>query len=106
MSGEGRKESQLDRFIKKVGNAKRANDFLDTAGRLKKFKDALETPVGGEILTDLGNLIKAMDARILTSQEKISKEEWAVWRAYRELAYKWSDKVLSYYGILEKIEKA
>ena len=92
----------LAQLAKKMGQ-KNASNLLSVLGRDKQFINALETPLGQELLKDAVRCIEDKISIIL--QEKDEPKDRAELKAHLAIVTKWS-KIINQYnsnkGIFEK----
>ena len=85
-------DPRQDRLVRQKGT-KGASIFLKTLARDKQFKNAMETPLGVELLDDVTeNLINKVE---LVLNEKDDGSTRAEIKAYREILSSWAAKINS-----------
>lgn len=92
----------LRQLARKMGQ-ENASKLLSALGRDKQFLNAIETPVGQELLKDAANCIE--DKIALWLQGKDSPEDRAEVKAYLNIINKWQNVINRYYKNKEKFTK-
>lgn len=81
-----------ERLVRQKGT-KGASIFLKTLARNKQFKNAMETPLGAELLDDVTeNLMNKVELVLNGKDEESTRAEI---KAYREILSCWSAKINS-----------
>ena len=83
----------MSKVIKKKNGVRNAEVFLEVLARDSQFKNAIETPIGVELLSDLILIIKNDTALILA--DKDSKENRAEIKVCQDILTKWSTRINS-----------
>ncbi len=96
--------------IRGEGERRKAAMVLSSLGKLQQFKNAIESPVGREILTDLAEMMQDRIDRIINHNEEnmdvsAFHNDLAEFRAYRRLSSKWLDKLTKYETLLKKVNE-
>lgn len=92
---------KIDNFIKK--NGKHADKILTILGKDTKFVNALNTPVGEELLKDMLAMMEDRLTKIVN--EESTEADRAEYRVLKELSRKWIDRINRRNDILEAINK-
>lgn len=95
-------ERTLKQLSKKMGQ-KNASQILSALGKDKQFLNALETPLGQELLKDAVSCIEDKISLIL--QEKDEPKDRAELKAYMNITKKWSDVINRYNKNREVFDK-
>lgn len=82
---------------------KKADDLLTVLGKQEQFLNALESPIGVELLKDTILLTGELLEKIVS--EKETNIERADYRAYTRILDKWEDRINSYYKNLDAVKK-
>jgi len=93
----------LQKLTKKMGG-ENARMLLSVLGREKAFVDAITSPLGEELMSDVVNSLEARFELVIN--EKDSPETRAEIRALREILRKWQKKINQYEQNKEKLMKA
>jgi len=96
-----RAQQQLTQLSKKMG-AKNASVFLSVLGRDKQFINAIETPLGQELLKDA--VEHSEECVSLYLQEKDKPEDRARLQAYLAIIKKWQTIINRYEKNREKFK--
>ena len=102
MINEPQANKVLTQLARKMGK-KNASNLLSVLGRDKQFINALDTPVGQELLKDATCCVEDIISLIL--QEKDESKDRAELKAYLAIITKWSGIINQYNknkGIFEK----
>lgn len=93
----------LQQLARKIGQ-ENASKLLSALGRDKQFLNAVETPVGQELLKDAVSSIE--DKLVLWLQNKATDEDRAETKAYLSIINKWQMVINRYYKNKEKFTKS
>jgi hypothetical protein len=93
----------LRQLARKMGQ-ENASKLLSALGRDKQFLNAIETPVGQELLKDAANNIE--DKLTIWLQGKDTPEDKAEVKAYLKIINKWQMVINRYYKNKEKFTKS
>jgi hypothetical protein len=93
----------LQKLTRKMGG-ENARMLLSVLGREKAFVDAITSPLGEELMSDVVNSLEARFELVIN--EKDSPETRAEIRALREILRKWQKKINQYEQNKEKLMKA
>lgn len=102
MINEPQANKVLTQLARKMGK-KNASNLLSVLGRDKQFINALDTPVGQELLKDATSCVEDIISLIL--QEKDESKDRAELKAYLAIITKWSGIINQYNknkGMFEK----
>ena len=99
---EDQVQIRLQQLARKMGS-KRASILLSVLGKDKAFKNALETPIGQELLKDAVSSIEDKISLIL--EEKDAQNDRAELRAYMNIVNKWTNIINQYNKNKETFEK-
>jgi len=83
---------QAQQFIATHGD--KANRILTVMAKRAKFMEAINTPLGQEILKDVAVGMEELLDKII--QEKATVQEKAEFRAYRKIMNSWTDRIRAY----------
>ena len=89
----------IDTFLKTHG--KDAARIVNILAKRDKFKKALETDVGKEIMADALNRMEGILGKVI--EESASPQELAEFRALRSIVDKWQDKLAEYSRAINQI---
>jgi len=92
----------LQQLSRKIG-PENASKLLSALGRDKQFINAIETPVGQELMKDAASCIE--DRLALWLQGKDTPEDKAEVKAYLNIINKWQTTINRYYKNKEKFTK-
>jgi len=92
----------LKQLARKMGQ-ENASKLLSALGRDKQFLNAVETPIGQELLKDAVSSIE--DKLVLWLQNKVTDEDRAETKAYLNIINKWQTIINRYYKNKEKFNK-
>lgn len=76
---------------------------LSLLGRINRLKEALQTPVGQELLQEIMTKMEVRLQKIL-DRESTDQEE-IEYNTLRELFLAYTDKIVKYYNLAEKVKK-
>lgn len=93
---------KIEDFLQKGG--KRAVRILSILGKNLQFKNAIETPLGQELLIDLMELMEVRLEKIVNL--KATEKDKSEYTAYRELTDKWVEKINAYKKGVDVIKKS
>ena len=93
----------LQQLARKMGQ-ENASKLLSALGRDKQFLNAIETPIGQELLKDATSSIE--DKLVLWLQNKATDEDRAETKAYLNIINKWQSVINRYYKNKEKFTKS
>lgn len=103
MSITDKDQIKLAKIARKMGSGN-ARMLLNILGREKAFIEAITSPLGEELMTDLVNSIEARIKLII--DEKDQPKDRAEIRALREVLRKWQGKINTYEQNKEKLMNA
>lgn len=89
----------IDKFLATHGKA--AARVVNALARHDKFKTAIETEVGQVLMADCLNRMEAILEKIIT--EDATPQELAEFRALREIADRWQDRLVAYTKAVKQI---
>ncbi len=82
---------------------RRGQSTLAILGKYRPFIDAMESDIGCTLLADL---IASHDALLdKIASIEATDEEKAEYKVTKNLIYKWSDRIATYYGTINQIKK-
>ena len=91
---------QIEKFLQT--HREKAAKVITVLAKRAKFKAAIETEVGQELLLDaLASMEELLDKIIM---ERATKEDKADYRALRKIMTRWQDKIAAYNKALYKVE--
>ena len=91
---------QIEKFLNTHGH--KAAKIISVLAKRAKFKAAIETDIGQELLADaLASMEELLDKIIM---EKATTREKADFRALRIITGKWMDKIAAYNRAVFKVE--
>jgi len=93
----------LQKLTRKMGS-ENARMLLSVLGREKAFVDAITSPLGEELMSDVVNSLEARFELVIN--EKDNPETRAEIRVLREILRKWQKKINQYEQNKEKLMKA
>ena len=93
----------LQQLARKMGQ-ENASKLLSALGRDRQFLNAIETPIGQELMKDAGNCIE--DKLSIWLQGKDTPEDKAEVKAYLKIINKWQTTINRYYKNKEKFTKS
>jgi hypothetical protein len=93
----------LQQLARKMGQ-ENASKLLSALGRDKQFLNAIETPVGQELMKDATASIE--DKLVLWLQDKDTPEDKAEVKAYLKIINKWQTTISRYNKNKEKFTKS
>ena len=102
MISEEQINKNLTELARKMGQ-KNASALLSVLGKDKQFINAIDTPVGQELLKDAVSAIEGKIGLILA--EKESKQDRAELQAYLSITKKWQGYINRYNKSKEKFDK-
>ena len=102
MTMDDNAQQYLNQLAKKMGN-ENASTFLNVLGRQKQFLNAIETPLGQELLKDA--VKNAEDVISLIMMEKDKPEDRAILKAYLSIINKWQKIIVDYEKNRNKLVK-
>jgi len=95
-------KEELERFINKHG--KNASKMLSILGKGQQFVNAIESPVGTEIM---GEMLTALEIKLeLIINEKADAKDLAEYRVLRNLANNWVNKINDHLNRVEEVKKS
>ena len=100
-------ETEINKTLQQLGRKmghENASKLLSALGRDKQFLNAVETPVGQELLKDAVSSIE--DKLVLWLQNKATDEDRAETKAYLSIINKWQATINRYYKNKEKFTKS
>ncbi len=83
------RNEELEKLNRRFG--KKLPVFLEALARGKQFRNALDTPLGSWILTDITNELQNCIEQVIS--EKDNEEIRAEIRVLRKIINKWSEKI-------------
>jgi hypothetical protein len=89
----------INKFLQTHG--KDAARIVGILAKREKFKKAIETDVGSEIMSDALNRMEGILGKII--EESATPQELAEFRALRSIVDKWQDKLAEYSKAIHKI---
>lgn len=95
-------KEELERFIQKHG--KNSSKMLSILGKGQQFVNAIESPVGAEIMGEV--LIKLESLLELIINEKADAKNLAEYRVLREIANNWVNKINDHLNRVEEVKKS
>lgn len=93
----------LQQLARKMGQ-ENASKLLSALGRDKQFLNAIESPIGQELMKDAANCIE--DKLSIWLQGKDTAEDKAEVKAYLKIINKWQMTINRYYKNKEKFTKS
>lgn len=91
---------QIEKFLET--HRDKAAKVISVLAKRAKFKVAIETDIGQELMIDaLSSMEELLDKIIM---ERATKEEKADFRALRKIMTKWQDKIAAYNKAVYKVE--
>jgi len=91
---------QIEKFLET--HRDKAAKVISVLAKRAKFKAAIETDIGQELMIDaLSSMEELLDKIIM---ERATKEEKADFRALRKIMTKWQDKIAAYNKAVYKVE--
>lgn len=89
----------INKFLQTHG--KQAARVVNILAKREKFKRAIETDIGGEIMVDALNRMEELLQKII--EETASPQELGEFRALRNIVNKWQDKLAEYSKAIKQI---
>jgi len=91
---------QIEKFL--YTHREKAGKVISVLAKRSKFKTAIETEIGQELMLDALTCMEELLDKII--MEKATKEEKADFRALRKIMTKWQDKIAAYNKAVFKVE--
>ena len=98
---DNRSQDQLNQLARKMG-VKNASTFLSVLGRQKQFINAVETPIGQELLKDAVSNAEDVISKYIMNKE--TREDRARLQAYLTIINKWTNIINEYKDNREKFD--
>ena len=83
-------------------NGKAGARVLSILGKTQSFCNAIQTPIGQEILGEVVNRLEHLLEKIIA--EKSTPEDRAEYRVLKSLSMKWAEKINKHQIALEKLQ--
>ena len=99
---DDRTQKQYERLARKMG-AQNASTFINVLGREKQFVNAIDTPLGQELLKDAVSNAEDVIALYIAGKEK--PEDRARLQAYLAIINKWTNVINTYHKNRAKFDK-
>ncbi len=91
----------LDAFIQR-NPTKRVNAILGALNRSTGFMKALESPLGVELLDEVGGQLESLMKKIV--DEEASEKDRADFRAYKRIGRSWGEKIRKHYELIQRVK--
>ena len=91
--------AQYEKFLGTHGN--KAGMVISALAKKSKFKEAIESELGQELLSDVLACMEEILPKIIN--EKATTQEKAEFRALRMISNRWQDKLASYNREAQKV---
>jgi hypothetical protein len=92
--------TDIEKFVAKEG--KKAQRTLSILGKNEQLLNAIQTPIGQELLSDALQNIDCLLEKII--DEKADEKDRADYRALRTLTIRWTEKIHAYQEALMKVK--
>ena len=96
------REENIDKLLRRFGE-KNTPIFLKALAKGKHFAQAIETPIGKELLSDATGRLEALTGKVI--QELSNPEERAEIRALKTIIGAWSDIIMKYQKDMQEFQK-
>ena len=94
--------NELERFI--ANNRDKAKTILSVLGKNRQFLNAVQSPIGQELLNDGIQRMQVLLEKIVN--EDADEKDKAEFRCYREITTSWADKIFQHQKAIEEIKNA